>query len=105
MKFRHLIFLTSLFLSTCQKQQEPAPEQKPAVEQHIGQGRLVTINEERGLLIIDHSDIPDFMSAMTMPFEVANPELLTVAQIGDSIHFTITKTDSGYFVTEVRVIK
>ena len=45
------------------------------------------------------------MPAMTMMFQLENTELLTNVQIEDSIHFTLTRTDSGIVITEINVIE
>ncbi len=43
-------------------------------------------------VVIAHEDIPGFMDAMTMSFEVDKPSLLQVLKPGDHIRFTLERT-------------
>lgn len=96
-----LILLFAGFLVIgCQRKEEPT-----ALEQHAAEGRLIETYPEAGRVLISHSDIPDFMPAMTMMFQLENAELLTNVQLEDSIHFTLTRTDSGIVITEINVIE
>ncbi len=96
-----LILLFAGFLVIgCQRKEEPT-----ALEQYAVEGRLIESYPEAGRVLISHSDIPDFMPAMTMMFQLENAELLTNVQIEDSIHFTLTRTDSGIVITEINVIE
>ena len=96
-----LILLFAGFLVIgCQRKEEPT-----ALEQYTAEGRLIESYPEAVRVLISHSDIPDFMPAMTMMFQLENAELLTNLQIEDSIQFTLTKTDSGIVITEINVIE
>ena len=43
-------------------------------------------------MVVAHEDIPGFMDAMTMSFEVNKPSLLHKLKPGDHIRFTLERT-------------
>src|SRR5436305_3256717 len=43
---------------------------------------------------IRHEEVPNFMPAMTMPFEVKNPKELAGLKVNDSVSFRLSVTDS-----------
>jgi protein SCO1/2 len=74
---------------------------KPAAQQTAEQtfdvkGRVVSIEPGGKTVHIAHEDIPDFMSAMTMPFTIRHPEQVADLSPGDSVKFrlVVTKDDS-----------
>ena len=101
MRFALILFIIGFFAAGCQPKEEGA---EPA-EQYAAKGRVVEINPEPGMVLIKHSEIPDFMPAMVMMFHLENPELLTGVQNNDSIHFTLSKTEAGFVITEIDVIR
>ena len=66
----------------------PAP--KPDLLQGEGVVEKVVVTDRR--IVIAHEDIPDFMDAMTMSFEVNKPSLLHQFKPGDRIRFTLERT-------------
>lgn len=59
---------------------------------------------DNGSLIIEHQNIPGFMPAMTMAFEVANPDEASGLQTGDTVRFRLRVSDDksvaeSFFVT------
>jgi protein SCO1/2 len=59
-------------------------------------GEVVGIDTTRKTITIAHEEIPNYMMAMTMPFKVKNPALLSVAGVGDSVQGTlaVSRTES-----------
>lgn len=49
-------------------------------------------------ITIAHEDIPGYMPAMTMVFELEDPEIAKGLSINDSIKFTFHPTGSGKFL-------
>lgn len=98
---RVAVILAAFILFGCEKKEEA----KPPVEEYFGQGRVVDLNPEPNMLMIKHSDIPKFMPAMVMMFRVENQYLLNNLHEKDSIRFTLTKTDSGFVITKVEVVR
>ena len=52
-------------------------------ESHTVNGVIVAVAADKGVLTIQHEDIPGFMAAMTMPFEVADKRLIGDLKAGD----------------------
>jgi len=88
---RRSFILLLLFVLACQP---PAPPEKL-----VGQGVVQKIVTDDRRVVIAHENIPGFMAAMTMSFEVKNPALLVHLTPGERIRFTLEKTkDTLYLV-------
>jgi len=69
-----------------------------------GRGMVKDIRPQERQVIIAHEDIPGFMEAMTMEFEVKEESLLEGIARGEEVTFTVEKTqDSLYLTTLARV--
>ena len=86
-----------------------SPAETPAVQenaeapqQHKGIGVVVSFMAEKKFVNIDHETIPNFMDAMTMPFEVKDTTLLQDIQEGDSIIFRFTVADGIQAIEKVQ---
>jgi Cu/Ag efflux protein CusF len=75
--------------------------QSPAPEKFVGRGVVQKVIPADRRVIIAHDDIPGFMHAMTMSFEVRNPALLEKCTPGERIGFTLEKTDQTLYLVEV----
>ena len=60
---------------------------------------VVAVDARRRLLEIDHEEIPGFMPAMTMPYEVADASLLQGLTKGDKVRGTLRVDRRGYIIT------
>ena len=58
-------------------------------------GSVVAVNRGSGNVVVKHDDIPGYMSAMTMPYHVANPQDLTFLENGDEIRAEVVVTIEG----------
>lgn len=58
-------------------------------------GKIVTLNKDRGTLLISHEDIPGLMPAMTMEFQ-ASPGDLATAREGMRIRGVIYQAEDGF---------
>ncbi len=76
----------------------------PAPEILTGEGIVekVVIPDRR--VIVAHEDIPGFMDAMTMSFEVNKPSLLHKLKSGDHIRFTLERTKLTLYLVAVEKI-
>jgi len=74
----------------------PAP--KPDVLHGEGVVQKVIVADRR--IVVAHEDIPDFMDAMTMSFEVNKPHLLQKFKSGDHIRFTLERTKLTLYLVE-----
>ena len=98
---RVALILAAFVLFGCEKKEEA----KPPAEEYSGQGRVVDLNPEPDMVMIKHSEIPKFMPAMVMMFHVQNQDFLNNLHEKDSIQFTLTKTDSGFVITKIEVVR
>ncbi|MDC0744362.1 copper-binding protein [Polyangium mundeleinium] len=64
-------------------------------------GKVRAIGEKKDNITIAHEDIPGYMKAMTMMFEVAKPELLRDVKVGDEVSFTFSDRDGRLFVESI----
>jgi protein SCO1/2 len=62
-------------------------------------GVVVAVDIGRLILEINHEDIPGFMPAMTMPYEVADASLLQGLAAGDRVKGTLRVDRRGYIIT------
>jgi protein SCO1/2 len=53
-------------------------------------------------LVIEHEDIPGLMPAMTMNFDVPDPNLLAQAEPGEAVDFEVSFDGRSYRITELR---
>ena len=64
----------------------------PGTTTYDATGTVVAVKPEQRILKIDHEEIPGFMPAMTMNFDVSSGTPIDELRVGDSIRFTIERT-------------
>ncbi len=74
-----------------------------SVQTFDGRGLVTSIVPNRKHLVVDHEDIPGFMSAMKMPYPVADTSLATGIVEGDSISFTVEVEGSNFRLVRIAV--
>ncbi|TVR55617.1 MAG: electron transporter SenC [Puniceicoccaceae bacterium] len=82
------ILLLAVLLSAC----GPREPEEPGWDLT---GLVISINEERGTLLVDHDEIPGYMPRMVMEFRVA-PGDLEVVEEGMTIRARMLLDDQGY---------
>src|ERR1700688_4837916 len=104
MHAKRLVFAFGIALSLCaaacgggasqnqNQTQSQTQTQTPEKRYHLA-GKVVSIDKEQHHLIVDHGDIPGFMSAMTMPYPVADVKTLDLVSVGDQITADVVVTD------------
>jgi Cu/Ag efflux protein CusF len=83
---------------------EPKVVQVQAPEKarlHQGVGVVIATVPRAGRLIVDHEEIPGYMAAMEMSYQVASPSLLNGINAGDKIGFTIDAGRSAIIAIDV----
>ena len=66
----------------------------------VVRGEIRKIDREAGKLTIRHGEIRNLgMSAMTMVFQAAKPEMLDAVRVGDQVNFTATSDNGKLMVT------
>lgn len=74
---------------------QPHDSSTVRVETFEGRGVVKSVMPNREHIIVDHEDIPGFMSAMSMPFALKDTSLATGLSPGDSIRFSV-EVDGPY---------
>ena len=68
-----------------------------------GVGVVKAIDTAKGAITLQHEAIAAIgWPAMTMPFKVASPGLLTHLKVGDKVQFTFHQASAGSTVTAIR---
>lgn len=67
-------------------------------------GVIVEIKPDTAQLVIQHESIVDYMDAMTMPFKVKDPALLTGLKRGDQVAFQLHVTADESWVDHLQKI-
>jgi len=70
-------------------------------EKLVGQGVVQKVVAGDRRVVIAHDDIPGFMRAMTMSFEVRNLALLAQLTPGERVRFTLEKTKETLYLVAV----
>ncbi len=73
-------------------------------ESHSTTGVIEEIQNGGKTLVIDHKDFPGFMEGMTMPFDLATPDLSKGLRAGDRVRFTITRQGDAWPITAIEKI-
>ena len=72
----------------------------PEARQYEVRGQILSVDANRREVLVDHEDIPGFMPAMTMSYQVRDPALLQDKKPGDLFTATLVVEEvSGYLST------
>ena len=55
-------------------------------------------------LVVKHEEIPGYMDAMTMPFQVRDPKILETVKPGDAITFQLHVTDKDHWIDGLKIV-
>jgi protein SCO1/2 len=67
-------------------------------------GKIVTVDPQHGEIILDAAAIPGYMEAMTMPYKLKNPSIISELHPGDSITATLIATDDSDLLDQIVII-
>ena len=67
-------------------------------------GIILEINYDDRNIMIKHDEIPNFMMAMTMPFNVKENEDLKQFTPGDSVHFNLINDNNNFYANNFKII-
>ena len=98
---RLAVFLAifSFFACRYQPAEKPSP---PAETIYSLEGRILGRDPASRQITVDHKEIPDFMAAMTMPYEVRGVDVATLPADGTEITATVHVQDQTYWLTDIR---
>lgn len=100
--------ITALAAGAC-AQPAPAPKTPPETpntsqrQEHQLIGQILDLSLETNQALIKHQDIGEVMAAMTMPFRVEDPKLLTTVKPGDLITATVVIEDGRTYLSAIAV--
>ena len=76
-------FLAFIVLAGCHSGQNSTSNSNVTVY-HL-RGKVVSTDAAHGIVVLDHEAIPGFMEAMTMPYQLKDPSILSELHPGDVI--------------------
>jgi len=77
------------------------PEPQGPVERYDLRGAVVGVNRDTRTVTVKHEEIPGFMTAMTMPFNVRDDWVLEAAEPGAKIRAILAVQDLSSWIEEV----
>ena len=80
-----------------------ACRQAPPPKQYELTGQILSIKPERNEVVVRHDDIKGFMPAMTMPYKVQDPALLTGRKVGDLFKATLVVGEVDAYLSSLNV--
>lgn len=92
--------MTALALAACD-----TGNRAERLQRHRVEGIVQDVDVEHGQALIDHEEIPGFMPAMTMSYDVPDAAALAQLAAGQRIAFTLEVRDQSFRLTEVRVLE
>jgi protein SCO1/2 len=103
-----LWILLALFVASCGKAPEATSASSAPVAQSTNQrtfqvkGIVKSIMPAQKEIEIKHEEIPDYMPAMTMPFDVRDTNELTGIQPGQTVSFRLIVTDTDGWIDHIK---
>jgi protein SCO1/2 len=92
----------ALIAAGCNRQ--TAQQNVGVVKHYQMRGRVVEVDPTEKSVTISHDAIPGFMGAMTMPYQVKDPNVLSELHPGDRINATLVDEDERKFYLDEFVI-
>jgi protein SCO1/2 len=94
------LMLIVVVVAGCSKKES---QKQPVVKKFPVIGRVVAIQLDENKVTLAHEAIPNYMKAMTMPFNVKNSSLLAGLQVGDSVMATLVVVPSGSYLESIKI--
>lgn len=103
------ILLAALLLSFVGCGERPSPEPtaqrarpRPPQRKFTVRGIVKNVDPAEGKISIQHDEIPNYMPAMTMPFNVRDAAELEGLQVGDTISFVLHVTEDESWINHIK---
>lgn len=103
MRMKHAVTAICLAFLATQGCAKKAEEPQGPVRKYEIRGKVVSVDRERKQVVVAHEEIPGFMDAMTMPFDLKDDWPLTVLTPGQSIRASLVVGGGRTFLEEVVV--
>ncbi len=97
-----LVIVPALFLCSCQPQERPPVTPLSAQKTYQVKGVVIDVVPENKEVKIRHDEVPGFMPAMTMPFDVKDVRLLDGLKAGDTVSFRLNVTESDGWIDQIQ---
>lgn len=105
-RFRRSLFSLLLLavcvslLSSCQPQPQMAEGKRYELK-----GKVVSVDRVQQRVTIAHEEIPNYMDAMTMPFNLKDTSIIPDILPGDAIQATLVVSGSSYWLEDIVLTK
>jgi protein SCO1 len=105
-----LLFALALLLAGTSCGQTPPPRAPAPTANSTNQqvfqakGVIVSVKPGEKEIVIKHEEVPGYMPAMTMPFDVKDPKELVGLTNGETVSFRMIVTDTEGWIDQVRKI-
>ncbi|MGA7257216.1 MAG: SCO family protein, partial [Terracidiphilus sp.] len=108
-RFLSCTFLAVLFATGCHRAPQPASQAASTSNYKVYKlrGKIVATDASTGEITVDHEAIPGFMDAMTMPYKLKNPGIMSDLHPGDVITadvFVSQGADADVYLDNIVVI-
>ena len=98
-----LVFL--VFLAACGPSLSAQSANATDAKRYTLTGRIVSIDKPSQSITVDGDEIPGFMAAMTMPYQVKDAGALDKLSRGDQIKAEIVLENNGAYLEDVVVVR
>ena len=88
-------FLACVVLTGCRSGQNSLDQTNAGVKVYHVRGKVVSTDVPHGIVVLDHEAIPDFMEAMTMPYQLKDASIIGELHAGDVITADLLVSKSG----------
>jgi protein SCO1 len=94
-----LILLLGVMSSSCRQGNQPA------IRRYKLKGVVVSVDRQSHYATINHEDIPGFMDAMTMAYEIRNDKAFAQLAAGDQITADVVVSRPQYWLENIVIVK
>jgi protein SCO1/2 len=88
-------FLVLFVVAGCRSSQKPGEQSNSDVTVYHVRGKVVSTDAPHGIVVLDHEAIPGFMEAMTMPYQLKDPSIISDLHPGDVITADVLVSKTG----------
>ncbi len=91
-------------LAACNREEATPTSTAAAVEEKVYdlEGTIVGRDPATNQLTVDHKEIPGYMAAMTMPYEVRGQNVAELPADGTPVTAKVHATEEAYWLTDVQ---
>jgi protein SCO1/2 len=95
-----LLIALTMLVAGCRGDKKPGPEKQFPVR-----GVIVSTDEAKGEVMLNHERIPGFMEAMTMAYKLKDPGTISELHAGDKITATLTMQEDAAGPVNMRLTR